>query len=297
MAFRRLAIDAVNRAAATAAGAAGKGVNVAKVLKILGADPVAIGFLGGPHGERIRDALHTAGIEVDFVDSGVPTRECVTLLDQETETTTELVEESRPVARTCYDKLTDCFHKHLGASAAVVMSGTITPGGPSDFYLKCVQSANAAGKLSVLDAQGSPLLTALTGSPGVVKPNRVELASTVSRELACSRDVLVAMQELHARGAQRVVVTAGKDKTLAFDGERAWEVITPTIQAVNPIGSGDAFTAGVVWRLLKGDDLGEACRWGAACGAANALTLMAGDVRRDDVERLLAFAEVRSVAL
>jgi tagatose 6-phosphate kinase len=56
---------------------------------------------------------------------------------------------------------------------------------------------------------------------------------------------------------------------------------------VNPIGSGDAFTAGLVASLLRGDDLGEACRWGAATGAANALTIMAGDVRREDVQRLV----------
>jgi fructose-1-phosphate kinase PfkB-like protein len=55
---------------------------------------------------------------------------------------------------------------------------------------------------------------------------------------------------------------------------------------VNPIGSGDAFTAGVVWRLLRGDDLGEACRWGAAAGAANALTPQPGELNRKDVTRL-----------
>ena len=64
---------------------------------------------------------------------------------------------------------------------------------------------------------------------------------------------------------------------------------------MNPIGSGDAFTAGLVWRLLRGEDLGEACRWAGAAGAANALTLMAGEVHLKDVERLAA--EVRVEAL
>jgi len=57
--------------------------------------------------------------------------------------------------------------------------------------------------------------------------------------------------------------------------------------AVNAIGSGDAFAAGMVWRLLRGDNLAEACRWGSAAGAANALTLMAGEVDRAQVERLV----------
>ena len=56
---------------------------------------------------------------------------------------------------------------------------------------------------------------------------------------------------------------------------------------MNPIGSGDAFAAGLVWRLLRGEDLGEACRWASAAGAANALTMLAGEVHRNDVERLV----------
>ena len=100
-----------------------------------------------------------------------------------------------------------------------------------------------------------------------------------------------AMRELCERGAQRVVVTAGKEPALAFDGRSFWRVQAPRIDAVNPIGSGDAFTAGLVWRLLRGEDLGEACRWGSATGAANALTMMAGEVHLNDVERLVRGSE------
>jgi tagatose 6-phosphate kinase len=103
------------------------------------------------------------------------------------------------------------------------------------------------------------------------------------------------MRELGERGAQRVVVTADKDSTLAFDGTSFWRIIAPQIRAVNPIGSGDAFTAGLVWRLLGGEDLGEACRWGSAAGAANALTPMPGEVNREDVGRLEREVEVRRI--
>ena len=97
------------------------------------------------------------------------------------------------------------------------------------------------------------------------------------------------------RGAQRVVVTAGKEPALAFDGKDFWRIIMPQIRVVNPIGSGDAFTAGLVSRLLRGDDLGEACRWGSAAGAANALTLMPGEVNKLDVEHLAPGIEVKKI--
>jgi tagatose 6-phosphate kinase len=165
------------------------------------------------------------------------------------------------------------------------MSGTITPGGPVDFYRRCVEMADAAGALSVVDAHGPVLEEALKGKPGLVKPNRAELAAMLGKSLKDEDAIGVAMRELHSRGAQRVVITAGKDPALAFDGKNLWRVHAPGIKAVNPIGSGDAFTAGLVSRLVRGDDLGEACRWGAACGAANALTLMPGEV--EGVRRLV----------
>ena len=183
------------------------------------------------------------------------------------------------------------------AAQAVVMSGTLTPGGPVDFYSRCIGLAREAGALSVVDAQGPPLLECLKAAPDLVKPNRSELAATLGRELTSESAVLLAMKEFSQRGAQRVVVTAGKEPTLAFDGQRFWRITPPRLKAVNPIGSGDAFTAGLVWRLLRGDDLGEACRWASAAGAANALTLMAGEVHRPEVERLAGEVILEAVAV
>ena len=175
------------------------------------------------------------------------------------------------------------------------MSGTITPGGPSDLFFRGAQMAHDAGALSVVDAQGPALIEALMAGPGLVKPNRGELAATVGRDLKDEAAVRSAMRELGERGAQRVVVTAGKEPALAFDGRAFWRISAPRITAINPIGSGDAFTAGLVWRLLRGDDLGEACRWAAAAGTANALTLMAGEVDPEEVERLLREVKLEPV--
>ena len=68
MAFRKLTIDAVNRAVTTVDGAAGKSINVAKVLKALGEQPVATGFFGGDRGEHLRALLEAQGIELDFLN-------------------------------------------------------------------------------------------------------------------------------------------------------------------------------------------------------------------------------------
>ena len=287
MVFRQLTLDAVNRAVTTLDGAAGKSVNVAKVLKALGEHPVATGFLGGDRGEYIRALLEARGIELEFVTVTSRTRQCITLLDLCAGTHTELVEESQPVAATEYEALMRIIRRRTRGCRAVVMSGTLTLGGPADLYYQGTQLAHEAGAISVVDAQGAALIEALRARPGLVKPNRPELAATVRRELIDEAAVMSAMRELGDRGAQRVVVTAGKDPALAFDGQNFYRIRAPRIDANNPIGSGDAFTAGLVWRLLRGEDLGEACRWASAAGTANALTAQAGEVQLDDVQRLV----------
>ncbi len=296
MFFPRLALDAVNRAAVTLDGMAGKSINVAKVLKALGLDPIATGFLGGNRGEFLRAALAAAEIESDFVAVQAPTRQCITVVDQSAGTHTELVEESRPVRPADFRKFMAVVRRRIVGCRAAVMSGTIASGGPVTLYRDCVRLAAQAGAISIVDAQGAALLAALPARPGLVKPNRAELAATVGRELKSEAGTMRVMRELHERGAQRVIVTAGREPALAFDGKSFHRIIVPRLRAVNPIGSGDAFTAAVVWRLLRGDDLGEACRWGAAAGAANALTPMAGELRRRDVERLVKQVRIRKVA-
>ncbi len=296
MVFKQLTADTVNRAALTVDGVAGKSINVVKVLKTLGESPVATGFLGGARGDAVRQELAASQIDVDFVAVQAPTRQCITVIDESAGTTTELVEESRPVEAGDFQKLMAVIERRMSGCQAVVMSGTIAPGGPSTFYQVSAELARRAGARAIVDAQGLPLLEALRARPDLVKPNRQELARTMGREQRAESDVVTAMRELHDRGAQRVVVTAGAAATLAFDGKSVWKLRAPRIKAVNPIGSGDAFTAGLTWRLVRGDDLGEACRWGTAAGTANALSLMPGELSLKDVERLAPEVHVSLLA-
>jgi len=287
MIFRKLTLDTVNRATQTYEGAAGKSINVAKVLQALGEKPVATGFLGGDRGEYIASVLAAKGVEQEFVSVGLRTRECITIIDESAGAHTELVEESGPISNADYDLLFAIVRRRLSqACRAMIMSGSLTTGGPPDLYFQCAQLAHAAGVLPIVDAQGPPLTEALIARPSLVKPNRVELGATVGRDLTDDHGVMLAMREICERGAQRVVVTAGSRPTIAFDGKSFWRIIAPQVKVVNPIGSGDAFTAALVWRLLRGDDLGEAGRWGSASGTANALTMLPGEIVKAECERL-----------
>jgi tagatose 6-phosphate kinase len=287
MVFNSLAIDAVNRATEVVEGAAGKSINVAKVLTALGGQAIELGFVGGQRGEFLISELDRLGVPHDLVTVKAPTRLCITVIDQATAAHTELVEESRPVPVEAYEALSEKLTELLPQARLLILSGSLTPAAPHDFYQRCVRLASSHHVPVILDAQGAPLISALPAGPAVVKPNRAELAATVQFAVDTDLELRRAVGRLIELGAQYVVVTMGKEGAIAADGKAFWRIYPPRIRAVNPIGSGDAFTAGLASALADGKELAEACRFASACGTANTLTLMAGEVRPEDVRLLL----------
>lgn len=287
MRFDRLVTDEVNRAVETAESVAGKSVNVAKVLAALGEPAVATGFVGGDRGEALRRELDLRNVRHEFVTVAARTRMCVTLIDRAAGTVTELVEESAAVEPEAYVHLTEELKTLLVGAKMLVLSGTLTPGGPTGYYRTCIELARVHHVPVLLDAQKRPLLEALPAVPALVKPNRAELAAALEVSIDSERTLREAMAELTRRGAAGVVITMGREGAMALHEGRFWRVSVPPIEAVNPIGSGDAFSAGFAASMARGEAFTDSLRWGVACGASNALTAMAGEVRADDVQRLL----------
>jgi tagatose 6-phosphate kinase len=287
MSFARLAIDDVNRAVDVSEYASGKSVNAARVLHALGVEVLATGFLGGDTGKFMRGDLDRAGIAHDFLEVTAPTRLCITLLDQQAGTATELIQEPGAVEARAYARLIHEFDANLWRTKAVVLSGSLPPGAPVDFYADCVRRANEQSVPVILDARGKPLLAALGFKPYLVKPNREELANTVGLPIDSEDSLRAAMRRMIAMGARWVAVTRGKEGVTLCEGEKFWSLQAPGVQVVSAIGSGDSFAAGLAAGIAEGEDVPQACALATACGSANAMTSRAGHVNAGDVKDLL----------
>lgn len=79
--FDAVTRGAVNRVREVHRSAAGKGVNVARVLAALEVPATLLAYLGGPNGRRVRQELEREGIPAEVVDTAADTRICVTLLE------------------------------------------------------------------------------------------------------------------------------------------------------------------------------------------------------------------------
>lgn len=292
LSFASLTIDGVNRATSVFESASGKVLNVARVLRALGAASIATGFLGGGAGEFMRRDMDAAGIRHDFVPVDPETRTCTTLLDERARTATELIEEAEAVPSIAWQMLATKLEMLLRDSKVLVCSGTIAPGGADSFYAECARRATEAGVLSIVDASGTPLRMALEARPYIVKPNRSELGKTLDMNVDSDASLRDAMKRTIDHGAGWVVVTLGAAGAVASNGDEFWRVEIPTVPVVNPIGSGDSFAAGLAAGVDRGQDVRNALRLAAACGVANTMTPIAGFVRRDDVEALFGQVEL-----
>jgi tagatose 6-phosphate kinase len=290
MIFAKVVTDEVNRAAEVRRAAAGKPVNVGRVLHTLGEDAIVCVPLGGDTGNFIAHELTVYGVQIDAVPAPHSTRTCVTVIDQATGTVTELVEEHAAISPQVRAAMLGRLQAHLPNCRSLVLSGTLAPGAGEDFYAECCRLAAALP--IVLDAKGEALMRALPQRPLIVKPNRAELAATMAIDPNDDAALRRVMIELVRRGAGWVIITMGKRGAIISDGKSFWQIAAIDVPAISPIGSGDAFSAGLASAVAAGRDVPDACRLAAACAAANTLIPGAGFLHLQDVKRLEPLAKL-----
>ncbi len=285
--FDALEKGLVNRASRVTIGIGGKGANTARVVAQLGGTPELVGFAGGANGRLLEKMLDGEGIAFEHVEVAGETRICQTLLEEGNPENTELVEEMPPISSDEWGRMVELF-KSMDLSGAVVpISGKLPAGAPVDAYAQLAERVAGQGGRVILDAPAEPLLLALGRKPFIVKINDAELLQTFGGD-----DLMAACRKMIQRGAQSVLITRGSRSAFYVDECQTLEIFPPKIKAINPVGSGDAVTAGMAVELNRGGDMPEAIITGMACGAANALNLLSGFLRLDDVERLRPLVRV-----
>ncbi len=282
----------VNRALSHRQDASGKGVNVSRVLRQLGAPVMHLTQLGGRSREWFASMLAADGIPVTWVESGSEIRSCYTLLEGSGPSfcMTEAVEEGDTVGpdsetgiKREYETFVEsmCSGEKEGGGAAVVISGTKAAGFSASVFPDMIRYASERHILTVADFRGADLLNSLPYRPSVIKPNLEEFIQTF---FAFDRDpgpeaVRDKMRSLYETWGCRVVVTRGHEPLWAFDGDGFHTVsVVPAENPVNTIGCGDAFTAGFAAALVSGAGFSAALEEGVRCGALNAAHLRPGDI-------------------
>jgi tagatose 6-phosphate kinase len=287
MRFERLVPGEVNRAIEVHHFASGKVLNVAVALAHLGGNCKAISVVGGAPREMIDRDLSALGLTRHWIIGRSITRSCVTLLDEATGHTTELVENAGPITAGELDEFAAVFAHDAEHAEAIVLTGSLPGGTPLTYCRNLIRSVKCP---VILDARGPELLAALEHSPWLIKPNREELAATMGAPIDTDTDLHAAMRELAVRGAQRVFVSNGIQPAWLLEEGKLHRFAPPVEKVVNPIGSGDCLAAGVAFALSRGKAPLECIAYGMAAAAENVGQLLIGRLDPHAVERRVAHA-------
>ena len=264
----------------------GKGIHVANVSTILKENCIVTGFLGGKTGEFIHDKLEKYGIKQDFVNIKGDTRECLAIITKDL-VQTEILEPGPEVTEEEQKRFIDKYIELLEEANIIVASGSVPRNIPKDFYKKLIDIANSKNKKFLLDTSGDLLREGIEGKPFFIKPNKDEIEFLTGRSIENYKDAIREIKEFHKKGVELVAISLGAEGSVIGYKGVYYKVTVPKITAINPVGSGDSYVAGVAIGLERGYEIEDILMLASACGTANALEEETGSVKIDVVQDLL----------
>jgi 1-phosphofructokinase family hexose kinase len=178
----------------------------------------------------------------------------------------------------------------------LMLCGSLPPGVPADFYARLIHFAQKLKVPVLVDADGEALEAALEEKPTVVTPNQQEAERLLSRALITRSHFFEAADRIRAMGAQSIILSLGARGALAADSSgKAVEVVPPRIDALCPIGAGDALAAAFVWAQTQKHDFTDSVRWGVAAGTASARLPGVSFASLEQTREIYARVETRSL--
>ena len=260
----------------------GKGLNVARAARALGAPATLVAFVPGVTGQVAASLIRDEGVALEAVPAGGEIRSTSVIL--EPERATVLNEPGPALADGDWEALEAAVARAFGEHRVLVCSGSLPPGSPEDGYARL-----AHGRFAVVDAGGAVLGAALLAGPAVVTPNLAEAEgllhgradeSVEAADEARGRAEAAAAALVRVGARAAVVTAAAAGAALCADGAVTW-LAAPRVRVVNPIGAGDVFAAA----LEAGAGIVDAARRGVAAAAASVESPRAGVL---DVTRMAA---------
>ncbi len=272
----------------------GKGINVARAARTLGAQVVTTGVAGGHSGRWMVEELAREGLNPRFIETGRENRTTYVVAGEDGRSVA-VYENGFEQPEQSFAELGTLIERELLVGCEfLVIAGSMPPGVDPRHLGGIVAACRARGVRCLVDARGPSLRAGLQERPAIVKANRQEF---VDAGLGGIRvDPAELARAAVAEGASAGVVTLGAGGAVGCDGSRCWRLTVPRRRALTAVGAGDVFTAGLVVALARGRSFDEALRQAGAAAAASVSTLGAGRLDRAVMDELLSRVHARAVS-
>jgi 1-phosphofructokinase family hexose kinase len=269
----RLQFGAIHKPRSFTQVPGGKGLNCARAAAALGAKVTATGILAGHTGRWIEEALAAESVERRFVWAEGESRACLSVASTEGGLLTEFYERGPDIGPDVWERLEELLGEIASDASWTTISGSLPPGVTADGYLRLAQIASEHGARVAIDAEPDALSHALKAQPAIVKVNADEAAAFLGSPVAAEGEAAAAARDIRARMASpdaTAIVTRGVEGALVC--RAADEVLRARLyeRGPYPVGSGDAFLAGLATALDRDEGWEAALRLALGAAAANA---------------------------
>jgi 1-phosphofructokinase family hexose kinase len=249
--------------------AGGRGINVSSVIHSFGGETLAVLISGGDSGKRLEGLLGKCGYRIAVVPVQNEIRTNLTITDKHG-LTVNLNEPGPQLGKAEVARVERVVRDTLDHASWLMVCGSIPPGVPPAFYGKLISMARHKKVKTLLHADGEALREGIAARPTVVSPNQQEAGRLLGQTLLTRTHYLEAAERIRQLGADSVVLTLGSRGAVGAFADGLMEALPPRIDAVCPIGAGDALMAAYAWARERRASVAEALRWGVAAGTASA---------------------------
>jgi len=264
----KLVADKKLKCSAAVCEPGGGGINVARAIKKLGGNALAVYLSGGDTGKKITRLLAEESVESMPVNISESTRENLVIADL-SDGKQYLFDMPGPaVSEQEWQQCLDAVEQIPGIEY-IIASGSLPPGVPTDIFARIALIARRKNAKLVVDTSGPALRQALQAGVYLVKPNLKELASLVGKEDLDKQSAAEVAREIIGYGnCEVVIVSMGAEGAMLVTEELVVNIKPPALKIKSTVGAGDSLLAGVVLSLAAGKNLPTAVEYGVACGAA-----------------------------
>lgn len=263
----------------------GGGINVARAIKKIGGEAIAIYPSGGYSGKFLNLLLQKEDLRTLIVETKNQTRENMIVMDR---ATNQQYRFDMPGPETQEEEWQSCLQLiEETMSRFIVASGSLPPSVPVDIFAEISKIAARENRKLIVDSVEEPLKIALDEGVYMIKPNLGELGRLVGKEELQPDEIEPAARELIEQGkCELVVVSMGPLGAMLVSGKQLYKIQAPPVKTKSTVGAGDSMVAGIVYCISRGKSLYHALQYGVACGTAATLNYGTGLCRLEDVEKL-----------
>lgn len=258
----------------------GKGINVSRQLNYLNVENTALTFAGGTSGKLFKDILYKEKIKPVIIRTESDTREALILYDISSGKLTTCMEYNQVITQAEANEFWQKLEKMISNYEIVVFSGS-SPSKETDFiFPQGIELANKLDKISVCDTYGSHLNDSINAAPVIVHNNLNETGIQNNE-----KEIINYLIKLYDKGIKQAFITNGASSVYASNFDFHYKAEFPEVKEADATGSGDAFTAGVVYGWDQDLIFEDIIKFASGAGSANALSFNTCSVNKEDILR------------